>query len=94
MNDVDEIIERIIGEELAKVPMDTPAEQEELETVQLLAYRCEEHGYDILYDEANQKAIYKFDEQHGTMETVVILAQRNYYVDTQYWILEAKPQGT
>jgi len=91
MSDVDAIIERILAQELERAA--EPA-QEEDPAIRLLTYRCNEHAYDILYDEANEKAVYKFDGKPGTMETPIILAQRNYYVDTGYWLRGlTPPQG-
>ncbi len=87
MNKIDEMINRILAEERAKAA--PPREPTHI----LLFYRCEEDKYDVLYTEDDQQAVYKFDGQPGTVELTVVLEQRNYYVDTQYWTLGAEPQG-
>ena len=87
VSQLDKVINAILAEERMKAepPPEEPVRK-------LLFYRCEEDGYDVLYSEDDQEAVYRFDGQHGTVEHIVVLAQRNYYVDIAYWRLVAEPQ--
>jgi hypothetical protein len=78
---LDEIMNRILVEERLK------KEEVIVEQVPVIGYRCEEHGYSILYNDATEIARYTFDGQAGFIETDIPLKQRNYYVDSGYWKL-------
>jgi len=78
MSNLDDIINRILVEERLKTEV-------VVEEMPLQRYRCEEHGYSIVYNEGTEKAHFYFDGQPGYMETDMPLKQRNYYIDSGYW---------
>ncbi len=81
MTDLNDIIDRILVEERLKT-------ETVISEVPILKYRCDEHRYNIRYNEATEMALYDFDGQVGSIETAIPLKQRNYYVDSGYWTHE------
>ena len=78
MASLDDIINRILVEERLKTEV-------VIEEVPWQRYRCQEHGYNIRYNEGLEKALYYFDGQAGYVEADISLKQRNYYIDSGYW---------
>ena len=88
---IDKIIERILAEE-DKIKQD----ELEVETTRQIRefYRCDADGYDIMFDPVNCTAKYRFDQKEGALDVAITLAQRTYYIESDYWRLVAKAKNT
>ncbi len=81
MSDVDDIIGRILAEESAKTQ---PVPEPEV-SIRVEYYNCPQEGYTIEYCEDSEMATYTMGV-FGSINQKILLAQRNYYLDTGYWV--------